>query len=193
MEYILGIDSGLDGGLCLYGLDHEEIQFIPMPMYTVEKTKRRNIRANEKNPENKKTKKYSAKVKYIDEQALLNYLREAAPRIRKAYLEGVASRPTDGVVQAFKFGEAYGMVRMALSAIGIPYELVTPNQWTKRMHSGIPKSVATKDRSVIAATRLFPKINFVMERCRTPHLGCVDATLIAHYGYERERNGNFED
>ena len=47
---------------------------------------------------------------------------------------------------------------------------------------GIPKTIDKKGRSKIAAQRKYPELNFVFGRCRSPHLGCVDATLIAGYG-----------
>lgn len=77
----------------------------------------------------------------------------------------------------FKFGQSYGALRMALTAAGIPYELVTPQKWQKFL--GIPGRKKTesktqwKNRLKGHAQRLFPKANIT--------LATADAVLLAEY------------
>lgn len=53
-----------------------------------------------------------------------------------AMIEKVHSMPQQGVASTFKFGVSYGGLRMALIAVGIPFEEVTPQAWQKAL--GIP-------------------------------------------------------
>jgi hypothetical protein len=46
-----------------------------------------------------------------------------------AMIELVHSMPNDGVRQAFTFGQNYGSLRMALAALQIPLEAVSPAKW----------------------------------------------------------------
>lgn len=87
-----------------------------------------------------------------------------------AMLERVRSMPGNGVASTFKFGQHYGMLRMALVAGGVPFDEVTPQRWQKAMGclSGGDKNV-TKRR----AQELFPQQ-------RVTH-AVADALLIAEY------------
>ena len=51
----------------------------------------------------------------------------------RATLEFVSSSPQMGVKSAFTFGEGYGRLQMALTALGVPYERVRPQAWQKAM------------------------------------------------------------
>ena len=53
--------------------------------------------------------------------------------IKKAVLEKVHSMPGQGVASSFKFGKVYGHVEMALTGLQIPYDLVTPQKWMKKL------------------------------------------------------------
>lgn len=92
----------------------------------------------------------------------------------KAVLERVASRPGQSSVATFTFGEHFGSLRMALTAAGIPYDMVTPQTWQKSMSclSGGDKNV-TKRR----AQELFPAI-------KVTHAN-ADALLIAEFAMRR--------
>jgi crossover junction endodeoxyribonuclease RuvC len=50
-----------------------------------------------------------------------------------AVVEKVHSSPQMGVKSAFTFGESFGFLKGLLAAYGIPYTLVTPPVWQKRM------------------------------------------------------------
>ena len=104
------------------------------------------------------------------------------------YLERVATMPGQGISSAFTFGKSVGYVEMALVAAGIPYQEVTPQSWTKIMHEGLSKELPAKERSAVAARRLFPGHSFLATAKSTkPHEGLIDAALIAEYGRRRHR------
>ncbi len=93
-----------------------------------------------------------------------------------AYLEKVHSMPGQGVKSTFTFGEGFGALQMALTAAGVPYELVTPAKWQKAMGC---MSKGDKNVTKAAAQRLFPNIKITH--------ALADALLIAEYG-RRIRN-----
>jgi crossover junction endodeoxyribonuclease RuvC len=121
------------------------------------------------------------------EHDLAEYVREFAPRIRKAVIEGVHSMPQQGVSSAFKFGRQYGSLRMALIAHGIKLDTVTPQAWQRRMglvikgRSGLriakklkgTSQTQKKNRNKARAQELFPKQ-------RMTH-AIADALLLAEF------------
>lgn len=93
-----------------------------------------------------------------------------------ARLERVSSSPQMGVVSAFTFGRSYGSLIMALTAIGIPFEEVTPVTWQKRLSITYPAgSTDTQKKNITKskAQQLFPDV-------RVTH-AIADALLIAEF------------
>jgi len=162
---ILGIDPGLTGGLAIR--TKEGLLIEPMPVCGDE----------------------------LDLATLTRWLKETRGCFEMAYLEQVSAMPKQGVASMFKFGDTFGSIKGILTALGIPFELVNPRSWTKEMHAGVPiltkqtpegPKKDIKEMSKLAATRLFPHTDFrESDRCRTPHKGMVDASLIAEWGYRR--------
>lgn len=101
-----------------------------------------------------------------------------------AVIEKVHSMPGQGVASTFKFGMAYGSLKMALTASGIAFEEVTPRKWQKAL--GIVPRAKTesktefKNRLKAKAQQLFPDIKMTLSIC--------DALLIAEYN-RRNQNG----
>lgn len=87
-----------------------------------------------------------------------------------AMLEKVHAMPKQGVSSTFKFGVGYGGLRMALTAMAIPFDEVTPQRWQKEMGclTGGDKNISKRK-----AEDLFPNI-------RITH-AIADALLIAEY------------
>jgi Holliday junction resolvasome RuvABC endonuclease subunit len=85
--------------------------------------------------------------------------------------------PKQGVASSFKFGVNYGIVRMALTAAGIPFEEVTPQAWQKALGITHRKKTETpsewKNRLRARAQQLFPSVSLT--------LATADALLIAEY------------
>lgn len=97
-----------------------------------------------------------------------------------AIIEKVHSMPKQGVASVFKFGHGYGGLRMALIAVKIPFDEVTPQAWQKGL--AIPKRKKTetktqwKTRLLAKAQQLFPD-HSEGEICKKT----ADALLIAEF------------
>lgn len=87
-----------------------------------------------------------------------------------AVLEKVHSMPKQGVASSFAFGVSYGGLRMALAALKIRREHVTPQKWQKELGC---LTKGDKNVSKRRAQELFPKI-------KVTH-AIADALLIAEY------------
>ncbi len=86
-----------------------------------------------------------------------------------------------GSLANYNRGCASGWTWM-LMALGISHQLVHPKTWQKAMLAGT-SGTDTKQRSIIAAQRLFPGQSLKRtERCRKPDDGFSDALLICAYG-----------
>jgi hypothetical protein len=88
----------------------------------------------------------------------------------RATLEFVSSSPQMGVKSAFTFGEGYGRLQMALTALGVPYERVRPAVWQKAMGC---LTKGDKNVSKRRAQELFPTL-------KVTH-AIADALLIAEF------------
>jgi hypothetical protein len=96
-----------------------------------------------------------------------------------AYIEQVHSMPGQGVSSTFKFGQHYGMLRMALIAAGIGFETVAPGVWQRSLSclSGGDKKVTRAK-----AQEMFPSVHIIGRGDKSPTHGDADALLIAEYG-----------
>lgn len=97
-------------------------------------------------------------------------------------IEKVWGRPGSAANATFKFGECYGYLRMLVAACGWKHTLVPSTTWTKTMCEGVDTKLDTKQRSLIAATRLWPDEKFLAtERSKKPHDGLYESALLAAY------------
>lgn len=101
-------------------------------------------------------------------------------------LERVSASPQMGVTSAFTFGKGYGRLSYALTAAGIPFDLVNPQKWQGAL--GIPKRKSHetqpqfKHRLRLVAHRLFPNYPLWKEpRTLGKQLAVCDSMLIAQY------------
>jgi len=149
---ILGIDPGLDGGLAIIdGSAIELLETIP-------------------------TQTKSGFIKrQVDAQKLSNILRVYPDLV--CYLEGVASRPGQGVASVFSFGDTYGAIRGVLGALNIPVYTVSPSKWKKALE------VSSKEDSLKAIKDLYPLL-----KMRKKDHNLAEAILIALYGKEMRQN-----
>lgn len=92
-----------------------------------------------------------------------------------ALIEQVHAMPRQGVCSVFTFGQNYGKLQMALVALGIPFERVTPQKWQKAMGC---MTKGQKNISKARAQELFPlsKHPYVKITHAT-----ADALLIGEY------------
>jgi len=149
---ILGIDPGLDGGIAIInGSSIELLETIP-------------------------TEKKTGFIKrQVDSQKLSSILRVYPDLV--CYLEGVASRPGQGVASVFSFGDTYGCIRGVLGALNIPTYTVIPSRWKKEL------KISSKEDSLKASKDLFPSVNF-----RKKDHNIAEALLIAYYGQKEREN-----
>lgn len=147
------------------------------------------------------------------ERDLVNVLAQHAVHIRGesfALIERVWSSPQMGVASAFKFGVNVGTCRMALVALGIPFEEVLPSHWQKALGclqpkrpKGTPNPIGSKDKNITKrrAQALFPEMTvthaiadalLIAEFCRRLHSGAASlpATPAQQelYGKESEED-----
>jgi hypothetical protein len=115
----------------------------------------------------------------LDEQAIVQWLMQFQKPM--VFIEAVGARPRQGVVAMFSFGTGWGLVRGICAGLGIPYELVRPQEWQGLLLKGQPKG-----SEYLVASRLWPNADWrASERAQVPHSGLVDAALIAEYGRRR--------
>lgn len=94
-------------------------------------------------------------------------------------LERVGGMPGNGGSAMFNFGKGYGHLQMALLALHIPTEDVTPNKWEKTYQlgsSGKYTKTGWKNRLKAKAQQMFPHLG------KKITLATCDALLICEYG-----------
>lgn len=164
MLAVAGIDPGLKGGVA-WITENGLIEVYPTPVIKV----------------GAKASYWAAEMSH----GFKRYLEDGYNIV--AYIEKAQAMPKQGVASTFKTGEGFGLWQGTLSAMGIPYVVVTPQRWQKKILSDLKGG--TKDRSALAATRLFPGETFIPEGCRKIHDGMTDAACIARYGWLEEMGG----
>lgn len=162
---VLGVDPGSLGGLA-WVCDGELIGLIDMPSKTVVVSGSERMR--------------------VDEYQLGNEL--LLPKVDHVYIENVGSHPRESGAAGFAFGLACGIVRGVLGAYGIPYTLVTPQEWRRAMGSATGKTKAeSKTNSRLRAMDLFPE--FANSFKRVKDADKAEACLIALFGYQQTTKG----
>ncbi len=148
MTSYLGIDPGFSGALAVVGEDH--IKIFDPPTMTIGKKKDYDINEIVK--------------------ILAPYCFETKAAIEKVH----ALPPPASRASAFTFGKGYGIWIGILTALGIPFEEVTPQSWQGVMMNGIARS---KDSSRKIAMQLYPQFHDQLKN-KNNH-GRSDALLIA--------------
>jgi hypothetical protein len=153
---IIGIDGGLNGGICVLS-GNTIVEKMVMPTMDMTKSK-----------------------KEYDAQRIIEVLRQYPEA--EVVLEKAHAMPLLGSVQAFRFGLCYGQMLGILSALEMRYHIVHAKSWQGKLFKDQP-SGDTKAASGVIARRLFPKEDFTASpRAKKIHDGLTDATLIAYYG-----------
>lgn len=169
----LGIDPGKHGGLSLITADRKVFAH-PIPLIG------------------------KSGKEEIDERELAKFMQT----IYNSYpntlviIEDVHSIFGTSAKSNFNFGYTAGMLKGMAVAIGFAYTMVQPKMWQKEVWINSDKVYDTKSTSarlktdtkstaLKAVNRLYPNIDFNFSktgRGKKQHDGCVDATLLAHYG-----------
>jgi hypothetical protein len=119
------------------------------------------------------------------------------------FLEHVHAMHNSSAKATFSFGGCFEGVKALCAAFKLPMTLVSPKDWQKEMHQGIPQQYKPAERiktgkkagqmgkprrdpkkmSLMAVKRLFPNECLLRTpRCSKEHDGIIDALLIAEYG-----------
>ncbi len=188
---IIGIDSGLDGAICIMGETQSEIIFELHRMPTLSITAALKGKALAK--AKKEGKPLTKQIKEIDPTELAGILDKYPDT--KVYIEDVVSFFGLPASSNFRLGYSIGVIHSVLRVLEIPYHLVKPKAWQKaiwidsdivlreKVKESIKQSKTdTKATSLNAALRIFPDVSFISKGCRVPSDGLIDAALIAHYG-----------
>jgi len=150
---VAGIDVGLKGAVAF--VNGKKAKVYPMPTLKLTKSK-----------------------KGYDDREVCELLKKW--KVGHVFIEKVSAMPGQGVTSTFNFGMGFGILIGICSALGLPYTLVRPQTWKKVMCKDMPKS---KEASIIAAKRIWPKINLLPTiRSRKESDGMADALCIAEYG-----------
>jgi hypothetical protein len=119
----------------------------------------------------------------------VNWLADVFINIKKNYskvivgIEKAHAMPGQGTVSMFNYGVSFGQIQGILAALKIPYTLIPPQTWSKKMHVGA-KGATSKEKSLEVVRRLFPTVDLKdpgAPRAKLPHKGIIDALIIAEY------------
>lgn len=154
MNYLLGIDPGLNGAMAIIDKQGRLVEVFDMP--TVEMKVGRTTKNR------------------ISPELLTQELRGKWEMIDAAYIEQVASSPQMGVASAFSFGEGFGIIKGVLAALHIPCHLVPPAKWKRDL-----KLNSSKDGSRAKAIQLWPEQAGEFKRVKDD--GRAEAALIGYW------------
>ena|ERR1700728_1910689 len=166
MKRYLGCDVGLSGALAYYDPLTRELEIIDMP--TLE------IKVNNK------------KKRQIDLYTLAREVDARKNDTRKAVVELVGTMPGQGITSSFNFGFSAGCMQMVIASNFIPMMTVSPRVWKKAM-----SVTADKDTAFREASRLLPHHSGKWNLKK--HDGRVEATLLAIYAAQTDKNRSVED
>ena len=102
--------------------------------------------------------------------------------IDSAAVEEVNSHATGSIMTAFTFGITYIVPQCYFVTLGIPYDLILPNEWKKAYRL----TNKDKDASRRAAMQYFPDLTHKFTRKQDHNR--ADAMLIARYQWEKYKN-----
>ena len=121
--------------------------------------------------------------KGLNAVAIVELMAEINPAV--VVIERVASRPGQGVVAMFTFGQAYGTLIGIAAGSLVPLTLVTPNRWKTFFRlNGKPK-----DASRELAIRLYPAAS--KDLTLKKHHGRADAILLARFVLDTQNGKSF--
>lgn len=170
---VVGIDPGKKGALAALHKDGK-VELTPMPIIAASVKKGKKKGRDEYNLTEIRATFFGWNLGAIgaDVERLFVMIEKSQPMPPKMPGGGIANYHR-GVARGFEW---------MLAGMGIPYQLVAPQTWQKAMHAGTPRA-DTKQRSIIAAQRLFPSVSLKRtQRSRKDDDGMAEALLIAEFG-----------
>jgi crossover junction endodeoxyribonuclease RuvC len=155
---ILGIDTGVTGGIAVLSASGELIEVHQMPCLADGHAGRRAVNGP-----------LLASIVF-------------ASHATRAFVEHVSARPGEGAVGAFAFGRSRGVIEGVLAAASVRCQFLTPACWKRAV--GLPPG-RDKDASRAAAIQRWPARAELFSRKKDD--GIAEAALIAIAGLVRER------
>jgi crossover junction endodeoxyribonuclease RuvC len=150
---IVGIDPGNKGAIAFVEYRKDRItdtNIYDMPTLTTEGKKKHTV---------------------LDENELRKIL--IVDKMDHVFLEKAQSMPGQGAPGTFSYGCSYGIIRGMLVAFQIPYTLIHPATWKRKIMCDMDKG---KDSAIVKAKQLFPTADIGKKD------GRAEALLIAVYG-----------
>lgn len=147
-KYYAGIDPGFTGAIAIIDGNQRLVEVHDMPVHGI-KSK----------PE-------------IDCNKVIFILRVYS--LSHIAIEKAQAMPKQGCVSMFRYGKVAGLLEGIITTLNIPYTLITPQAWKKRMMQGMDKG---KGASIVRAEQLFD-----FHSTRKKDHGKADAILLAEYG-----------
>lgn len=157
---VIGVDPGLSGAIASF--DGKTLYVRDMPTIAV-----------------MGTKKSKTTIVLPELRDILNIEFDGCDH---AYVEKVGAMPGQGVTSMFSFGESYGIIKMGIAMLGVPFDLISPVKWKAEM--GL-NSDAERSRS--RALQLFP--NDVEYFKRKKDHNRAEAAILAYYGWKMQTVG----
>lgn len=159
MNY-LGIDPGLNGGMCIIDDNGNIIDSIVMPTFRDPKGKR-----------------------IFDAQGIYKWIQShnyASP-VSLAGIEKPIPMPRLPSNVLLSLGYGNGVLVGIMTALLIPFQMVRAQEWQKKILTSVTAGT-TKQRSIQYAQQMQPKYDWrENERCRVAHDGLADAFCIAKF------------
>ena len=167
--YVIGVDPGLKGGIAF--LSEEKLVVHPTPVI---------VKSFMKNGKKKTRSEMDLDKVY----QIIGEYDGPSMLIDCAYLEHVSAMPGQGVTGMFRFGQNFGQWQGVLAGFGIRTVLVRPQTWKAAF--GLNRSKTT---SLELAREFWPDNSDESFRLKK-HDGLAEASLIAKYGYQAERESS---
>ena len=104
-----------------------------------------------------------------------------------AAIERVHAMPKQGVRSVWSFAFSTGQLEGILSSFRVPYIRVPPKRWQKEYHR-FANGADTKQKSVIAASRMFPELELPRKKDHNK----AEAVLLADF-CRKHHNSTMED
>jgi len=156
-DIVVGVDNGIDGGLCALSTHSGEI----IATCVVPCCERRGKRE-------------------VDILKLLTWVNALESRILLALEEPLKHAKSSEAMRSMSitFGQIYGACRVK----DIPVECIQVTDWQRDMLGKRGSFADTKKQALKIASGIWPDETWIpTKRHRTPHDGIVDAALIARY------------
>ena len=160
---VFGIDPGLDGAIVGFTTDGDAL---------VEG-------CAGKTPTFKSMKASGSRREY-DVAGMRDALKGVKLGRSTVFIEHSQAMPRQGVSSTWKTGYGFGLWIGLLTALEIPFVVVTPQRWQAKAFVGVTGE--GKERALIACSRLIPNLPLVMPGKRVADVGVADAALIAWWG-----------